>query len=184
MSKMARTFIAAALVLVLTACGFFLGNLIKVDVKLADPIVINEITLKIDGADANSVIKTINSDEVANRLVENLMLQCTAGDLQASLTVEAGQDADTVVVSMPMDQDGQMVYFAEELVYVVQEKLGENAEDVRISLTSEKQITQDTEKKSSMAIAVSGAVVGLLVGCAAAVAVLRDSKENGKYAKK
>lgn len=163
MSKPAKIVAAVCLTILLAAGGFFLGFQHMEKVPLEDPIRLTRVTLTVDGISAKACAELAREDIVANRLVENLMLQCTPDDLQQSMRVES-EGASTVIVEVAMEQEGTMVYFADELVWILQEEASKSDGDVRVTEADQKNLTITYEEQPSRMTACLGAALGGVLG--------------------
>lgn len=184
MNKMVRILIALILVIGLSAGGFLAGYHIKAEVKLDAPIQENQIYLTVEGISPSKCVAFVQGDLAANRLVENLMLRCTPDDLRESIRSEVtGKDA--FVVKIPMDAEGQMVYFADELAYILNEEMGKEVENARITVTEQKLLTTDTESRNSITNGCIGAGIGGVLGLLSGAVILLTGKKKpeGKFSK-
>ena len=184
MDKIIRILVAIILTIVLAIGGFFAGYQIKVETPVESPMHENQIIMTVSGAAASECTEYVRSKLVANRLVENLMLQCTPDDLREKIRVEVTGD-NSFLVTAPMDEEGQMAYFAEELTYILNEEIRKEAEDVNITVTDQRLVTVDAEKDNSIAVACIGAGIGVLLGILISAVLLLTGKKHpgGKYSK-
>lgn len=182
MPKVVKVLIAVILTIALAAAGFFAGYQIKTEVPLDAPIQEKHITLHVAGVSADSCSEYVVSEIVANRLVENLMLRCTPDDLRASISAEV-TGSDTLVVRIPMDEEGQMVYFADELTYILNEEIRKDTADAEVTVTDQTLLTIDSTQESSLTTAAIcaavGGVLGILIG--AVIVLTGKKKPAGKF---
>lgn len=165
MNKTVKIIISIILTLTLAAGGFFLGRGFTEKVPLAVPIRINSITLHSEGVSSGDCMDLIDNGQVCNRLVENLMLLCTPDDLRMSMQVEK-VDANTLLVEIPMDEEGSMIYFADELTWILQEESQKLSEGASVTIEDQKTLTITYEEQPDMVMAwvltAFGAVLGIL----------------------
>lgn len=182
MKKTVRIFLAVILTVALTAAGFFGGYQITEDVPLEAPYQEKQITMSVSGASAARCAELVCSELMANRLVENLMLRCAPEDLHDSLGART-TGADTFVVTLPMEEEGQMVYFAEELSYLLDEELGKEAEGACVTMLEDRMVTITAEQQNSMTFAMIGAGLGMVIGALAGVVLVLLGRKSGESTK-
>ena len=163
MSKTAKIIIAVCLTVLLAAGGFLLGSQYMDKVPLQDPIHQTRITLTVNGISAKACAELAGGDIVANRLVENLMLLCTPDDLQQGMHIQS-KGSDTVIVEMAMEQEGTMVYFADELAWILQEEANKDSGDVSVTIVDQENLTITYEEQPSMMTACLCAALGAVLG--------------------
>lgn len=178
MNRTVKIVIALILTLTLAAGGFFLGLQFTEKIPLEAPIKTNFITLHVDGARAEDCVDMILNGIVSNRLVENLMLLCTPDDLLMSMRVEK-VDTNTLLVEIPMEDEGNMIYFADELAWILQEECQKTTEDVSVTIAAQKKLTVTYEEQPDVTMAyvltAFGAVLGILFSL---LMVLFDRKKR------
>ena len=182
MKKKVRIFLAVILTVALAAAGFFGGYQITEDVPLESPYQEKQITMRVTGATAARCAELVCSELMANRLVENLMLLCAPADLHESLGART-TGADTFVVTLPMEEEGNMVYFTQELSYLLDEELGKEAEGAHVTMLEDKMVTVTTEQQKSMTFALVGAGLGMVIGALAGAVVVLLGRKPGESAK-
>ena len=183
MNKAVKTIISVILIITLALCGFFAGRQFTEKVPLDDPIRVTSITLNTEGVSADDCVKLINNGNIPSRLVENLMLLCTPDDLLMSMDVEK-TGANTFVVEIAMDEEGNMVYFADELAWILQEESQNISEGSSVTIADRKTLTVTFEEQPdvmmSYVLTAFGGVLGILFSLL--IVLLTKKKTTGKYA--
>ena len=110
------------------------------------------------------------------------MLLCAPADLHESLGART-TGADTFVVTHPMEEEGNMVYFTQELSYLLDEELGKEAEGAHVTMLEDKMVTVTTEQQKSMTFALVGAGLGMVIGALAGAVVVLLGRKPGESAK-
>lgn len=166
MSKVSKITVAVCLTILMTLGAFMLGYRHMEKVPLDAPLKLTRITLTVNGISANACSELVQGGIVANRLVENLMLQCTADELKQSMEARS-EGSDTVIVEVAMEQEGKMVYFADELVWILQEESKASAENAQITLANQENVSITYEEQPSLMTAglcaTLGGVLGVLI---------------------
>lgn len=167
MNKKVKIILAVLLAVVLAAAGFLVGRQFQEKIPLEEPIKVTTITLHMEGVDAGTCEKMITTGNVPDRLVENLMLLCTPDDLRLSMEVEK-TGADTLTVSIAMEEEGNMIYFADELSWILTEESQTDSEGASVTVKDKQTVTITYEEQPNMTMAyvltAFGAVLGALVG--------------------
>lgn len=165
MNAKVKSIISAILILTLAAAGFFLGLQFTEKIPLADPIRIVRITLNTDGVSADKCVDMIKEGIVPDRLVENLMLLCTPDDLLQSMDIQK-INGNTLQVEMPMEEEGNMIYFPDELQGILQEECHQISDAAQVTIADKETVTITYEEQPNMTMAyvltAFGAVLGIL----------------------
>lgn len=167
MTKTTKIIITVLLTVTLAVAGFFVGRQFQEKIPLEEPIKVTTITLHTEGVDAGTCEKMITTGNVPDRLVENLMLMCTPDDLRLSMDVEKS-GSNTLEVSIAMEEEGNMIYFADELSWILTEEAQADAEGASVTVENKQTLTITYEEQPNMTMAyvltAFGAVLGILAG--------------------
>lgn len=166
MNKASKIAVAACLIVLMAAGAFVLGYQHMEKIPLDEPFKMTRITLTVNGISAKACAELAQGEIVANRLVENLMLHCAPDDLRQSMNVRS-EGSDTVIVEIAMEQEGTMAYFADELVWILQEEANASAENTQITVADQRNLTITYEEQPSLMTAglcaALGGVLGVLI---------------------
>ena len=102
-------------------------------------------------------------------------------DLHESLGART-TGADTFVVTLPMEE-GNMVYFTQELSYLLDEELGKEAEGAHVTMLEDKMVTITAEQQNSMTFAMIGAGLGMVIGVLTGVVLVLLGRKSGESTK-
>lgn len=182
MKNSVKILISVILIILLATGGFLLGLRFTEKIPLADPIRMTKITLNLEGVDSEKCMDLITKGNIPNRLVENLMLLCTPDDLLLSMDIEK-VNSHTLLVEIPMEQEGNMIYFADELTWILQEECQRISETAVVTIADQQTLTITYEEQPHMTmayvLAVLGAVLGIL--CGLLLVIFDKKKVNGAY---
>lgn len=159
--------ITILLAVLLAAAGFVAGRQFTDKIPLEVPIKRTIVTLRAEGVDAQICADMITDGNVPERLVENLMLMCTPDDLRVSMAVEK-TGANILTVSLAMEEEGNMIYFADELSWILTEESRKVSEGASVAVEDKQTITITYEEipdaAMSWVLTAFGAVLGILAG--------------------
>lgn len=167
--------IALVLAVVLAAGGFLLGYQRMETVELSEPYQQMQLVLSAPGA-GGECTKLVSDARVANRIVENLMLQNEPDEIRQKISATASGDKVTVMLNM--EPEGNLAYLGEELPNIIQSVLLEDGKEVNVALEDQQTVTVTTGEQHSVTFGVIGLVIGLVIAAAADVVLLKKKPEK------
>lgn len=171
--------IALVLAVALAAGGFLLGYQRMETYELSEPYQQMQFVLSAPGA-GGECTKLVRDERVANRIVENLMLQVEPTEIQQNLSAKAAGDKVTVMLNM--EPEGNLAYLGMELPNILQSVLLDDGKEVNLALEDEQTVTVTQGERNSVTFGVIGLVVGLAIAAVADVLLLKKKPQTAETA--